>query len=135
MKKPAIEMKTYLLHMKGGTHQKVTVPANWKVTFGPLCPGGKGYSENGSNSMSLRFYESANNQRAVFTGVQSFRDESIKVMEKITRTQQQTMSKRTGNGAKDVVVEARVSEWIDPDAPPKPGKEFTQLQQLTTEDF
>jgi hypothetical protein len=55
---------------------RIRVPADWKVTFGPVSPGSK---FGGSGELALRFYESDTKQRAIFTDVISFRDLSIPV--------------------------------------------------------
>lgn len=120
------EMKTYFVERTNGNDQRVTVPASWKVTFGPLNPGSK--NQGGSGSPALRFYEAENKQRMVITNVVSFRDTSIKIEEKRTQVKQQTLHKRTNSGDKAVVVEGRVEEWVNPDAPQQDdGSEFFRL--------
>lgn len=102
--------------MKDGSEKKVTVPAEWKVTFGALYPG----KEANHSKTGLRFYSGAK-QHAVFTEVESFRDTNIKIEEKRTKTQQETFYKDTPNGKKSFIVEGKVSEWVDPDAPQTTG--------------
>ena len=132
MKKPAKatapDMTTYLVSRAKGNDVKITVPASWKVTFGPLNPGSKNLAGNGAPA--LRFYESENRQRAVITDVLSFRDMSIKVEEKRTNVKQQVLSKDTPHGKKNVVVEGRVEEWVNPDEPQHSGatEEFFRLE-------
>jgi hypothetical protein len=63
---------------------RVTVPEDWKVTFGPVAPGAGKYA--GGGELALRFYESDTKQRAIFTDVQSFRDLSIPVQRLIKKT-------------------------------------------------
>lgn len=121
------EMTTYIVQRKGGKDQKITVPSSWKVTFGPLVPGSKNFSE-GATTPCLRFYESQNQQRAVITDVISFRDASIAVEEKRVSVKQQTLHKQTGGGMKDVIVEGRVEEWVNPDAPQQGAPEFFKLE-------
>jgi hypothetical protein len=120
------EMKTYIVQRKGGKDQKITVPASWKVTFGPLVPGSKNFE--GNASPALRFYESENQQRAVITDVICFRDSSIHVEEKRVSVKQQTLHKQTGAGQKEVIVEGRVEEWVNPDAPQQGTPEFFKLE-------
>ena len=75
---------TYEIQSVEGTYQ-IDVPADWKVTFGPVAVGAtnkRGYGDS-SGSMALRFYESDTKQRAIFTGVHSFRDVSIPLRRKI----------------------------------------------------
>jgi hypothetical protein len=125
-KKNDSAMTTYLVTRKGGLDQKVTVPAAWRVTFGPLNPGSKNLASNGAPA--LRFYESEKQQRMVITDVLAFRDMSIKVEEKRTNVKQQVLSKDTPGGKKNVIVEGRVEEWVNPDAPVETGAEFFRLE-------
>jgi hypothetical protein len=125
-KKTEGAMTTYLVTRKGGLDQRVTVPAHWRVTFGPLNPGSKNIAANGAPA--LRFYESPTQQRMVITDVICFRDMAIKVEEKRTNVKQQVLSKDTPLGKKEVVVEGRVEEWVNPDAPQQGGSEFFRLE-------
>lgn len=116
-----ITIKTYILDVADG-QKRVEVPSNWKLTFGPAVPysgkpGSVGFNgENVTNGYSLRFYEgSKDNLRAIFTGVKSFRDSDIPIKEKRTQVQRKVIDKRTAGTTKAVVVEARVTEWVDPD--------------------
>lgn len=121
--KPALT--TYILETTKGV-RKVTVPSAWKVTFGPLIAGKTG----GPGTLALRFYENnKENQRAIFTDVNSFRDEAIPIMEKVTRTKQQVMRKDGPAGSRDVIVEARMTEWVDPNKPEdiQPEAEFLRI--------
>ena len=119
--------KTYILTMRDGCTKKVTVPEEWKVTFGPLFPGSRGES---GGRVGIRFYEGKEKQRAVFVDVVEFRDESIPILEKVSRTQAKRMRKDTPDGAKDVIVEARMTEWRDPDGDYLPDNEFLALPEL-----
>lgn len=118
-KKPADapEFKTYLLTMEDGKRKKVTVPASWKVTFGPLVPGGKDTNYNSRGALSLRFWEGKDLQRAVFTGVASFRDQSIGIEEEIIRSEEQVFTKEVDGEERNFVAQAVVREWQNPDAP------------------
>jgi hypothetical protein len=118
-KKNEVGMTTYLVTRKGGQDQKITVPSHWRVTFGPLNPGSKNIAANGAPA--LRFYEAENKQRAVITEVISFRDMSIRVEEKRTNIKREVLSKDTHGGKKDVIVEGRVEEWVNPDKPIETG--------------
>lgn len=121
----------YILDLANGNQRRVTVPSTWKVTFGPAVP----FVKNTAGHMvdrgyALRFYEgNKENQRAIFTDVQSFRDQAIPIEEKITRTKRQTMRKEHGRGGhKDVEVEARVTEWVNPDSPVEANEEFLAIE-------
>jgi hypothetical protein len=64
----------------------------------------------------------------VVTNVKSFRDESIVIEEKRTSVKQQVLRKQTPAGEKEVIVEARVEEWVNPDKPVEAGPEFFRLE-------
>ena len=66
-----------LLIERHGQRQRITVPADWKITF--AVSGGKDKYGTGSVERDLRIYEAGEHCRAVFTGVSSFRDISIPV--------------------------------------------------------
>lgn len=115
-KKKADEKKTYILTLKNGSTRKITIPANWKMTYGSVVPfnGQRGSDHHG---VALRLYEgNKENLRAVMADVVAIRDASIQVLEKRTQVKRQTAQRQTPQGMKDVVIEARMSEWTDPDA-------------------
>lgn len=120
------QLKTYILELKGGGLRRLTVPANWRVTFGPLIGGQKGSYEN-HGVLALRFYESENQQRAIFTDVRCFRDASIPIEEQVTKIDRKVAQKMTPQGARDVHVEARVTQWVNPDVPSDTPDEFKRL--------
>lgn len=115
------EMKTIVMETIGGKKRRVVVPAKCKVTFGAVCPGssgqkdGSGYS--GRYGWCLRVYETKDRYLAVFTDVVSFREESVKVQERITRSKAKRVHDAGPDGRQEAVVEARVTEWVDPDDP------------------
>lgn len=119
-KKPAEAKKVFVLTLKNGNVRKITIPASWKMTFGSLVPYSNnrdGHRDPNSGGAALRLYEgNKENLRAVMTDVVSIRDASIEMMEKRTSTQRKAAQKQTPHGMKDVVVEARVTEWVNPDA-------------------
>jgi hypothetical protein len=121
------EEKTYILDLRGGGKRRLTVPATWKLTFGPLIPGNKDGS--GRGTLALRFYEgSKEHQRAVFTDVESFRDSSIEVEEQVTRVKRQGKTRNAPTGTKETVMEARITEWRNPDQTySDDDEEFLQL--------
>lgn len=117
-KKPNEEKKTYILTLREGGLRKLTIPATWKLTYGSLAPYQKatGYDDR-SKTFALRVYEgSEKNLRAVFNDVVAIRDASIEISEKRTSVKRQMVQKATANGARDVQVEARISEWVNPDS-------------------
>ena len=135
-KKAATGTKTYILTLKGGNVRKITIPDTWKLTFGNLVP----YEVRGSGGaqVALRLYEGTKeNLRAVFTDVIAIRDASIEIVEKRTTVQRKASQRHTGQGMKDVVVEARMTEWVDPDADedtPVP-EQFLRLETNKGDDF
>jgi hypothetical protein len=68
------EVRTYEIVSAEGRF-RMDIPEDWKVTYGPVSPGGK----YGGGSNALRVYESDTKQRAIFIDVTSFRDLSIPV--------------------------------------------------------
>jgi len=75
---PVVEGLTRTLFVEDMAGEfKVTIPAEWKVTFGAFQMAGGRYGEHPSGSPALRIYEAENKQRACFVGVRCFRDMSI----------------------------------------------------------
>lgn len=114
----------YQMVMKDGSLKKVTVPDDWTVTFGALYPG----KDGNAGRTGLRFWK-GKQQKAVFTDVESFRDMSIKIEERVTTTKEETYYKGDDQNKKAVVVEAQVHEWINPDEP-RPHKQDSESKQL-----
>lgn len=139
-KKTEITNKTYVLTLKNGDIRKITIPSNWKMTYGSVAPyqkGPGGYSDNTGKAYALRLYEgSKENLRAVFTDVMAIRDADIQVMEKRTSVKSQRAQKQTATGMKDVMVEARMTEWVNPDSEEadEVGTEFLKLPGTRTEE-
>lgn len=73
------EMRTYEMLMTDGRRQRFTVPATYKVSFGAIVPASAKASAQGYGGYGwgVRVWESAEKQRAVFSGVAEFRDLSI----------------------------------------------------------
>ena len=112
-----MEEKTYIIDCKDGTRKRVTVPASWKVTFGPAAAGVNASTERGrlQMPMALRFYESDKQQRAIFTDVVSFRDSSIKMEEEKFKVQEKDGYMECEGVRKRTTFQAKVREWINPD--------------------
>jgi hypothetical protein len=111
-----VETKTYLMEIRGGTLRRVTVPASWKVTFGPLVPSEIRHGD--VRTFALRFYESKEEQqRAVFTDVIAFRDVSLPIEERVSKIKQKMVHKNAPGGRREMMVEARITERRNPDAP------------------
>jgi hypothetical protein len=117
-KSAEVEMKTYIMDLFDGRQRRLTVPANWKVTFGPLIRASNDMKRGGvGGTLALRFYESESKQRAIFTDVACFRDASLVVEEKVTKTKKQTLYKDSRGKKKAMQVEGRITQWVDPDEP------------------
>jgi len=117
------DYSTYLLEMKDGSQKKITIPSDWIITFGALIPG----SQSNMGKLGLRIRKGTQ-QKAVFQDVESFRDTSMAIEERITTVKEETFFKGDGDNRKAVVVEGKVHEWVNPDQP-RPQKE-EQLAQL-----
>lgn len=130
--KPSGE-KTFFLELKNGNVRQITIPGNWKLTFGQLVPHTLRDTHGATSQVALRIYEgSKENLRAVMTDVVAIRDASIAIKEKRTTTQHKVMQKQTPHGAKNVTVEARVTEWVNPDADePDEPNEFLKITDDT----
>lgn len=111
------QMKTYIIHHEDGTKRRITVPEDWKVTFGPAARGAN-KSTSGTTykiPMALRFYESETKQRAIFTDVVSFRDASIKIEEERVNTTEKDGFMECDGVRKRTRFQATVKEWVNPD--------------------
>lgn len=64
--------RTLLVEEQSGSQFKITIPADYKVTFG--SPGNRNCGPG-----ELRIYENEKQQRACFVSVRSFRDLSLPV--------------------------------------------------------
>ena len=126
--------KTYLVEFKNGAEKRITVPEEWKVTFGPCVAGG---NSNGKFEMplALRFYETKEKQRAIFTDVRSFRDMDIEVMEKKIVTQEEIGYVERKGVKKATTFHASTVEWVNPDVdtdqellPPVPESDIVAIE-------
>lgn len=105
--------RSILIQRSGGQQQIVKgIPATAKITFGNLNPGKPGY---GSSDHTLRIYTAGNNQLAVFTGVQWFRDLSLTVQTR-KRSEKQNREAEHGPAGSKVATQTEESyEWVDGD--------------------
>ena len=126
------ETRTLILSLKNGNTRKITIPANWKLTFGSVVPHSPGgHSNRDAGGVCLRFYEgNKENLRAVMTDVVSFRDATIDILERRTKIQRKAAQKQTSRGMKDVMVEARMTEWVDPDAEEDDDEDVSEFLRL-----
>lgn len=106
--------------MKDGLQKRIKIPAGWKVTFGPLVPGSKDGSLNSSGALALRLWSGSKGseiQHAVFTGVESFRDLSIELIEQVEEIRQETYRKEGDMSGEAIHAEVKVKNWRNPDKP------------------
>jgi len=106
------EQTTYLIVHTDGTERRITVPSDWKVTFGPVA---KGVNKTYQMPLALRFYENETRQRAIFTDVVSFRDMSIPILIRKEKTQEKKGFMECEGQKKATTFKATISEWINPD--------------------
>jgi hypothetical protein len=109
-----MKTKQYYIEKTDGEKLMVEVPDTWKITFGPVAVGKPNGYNSGNGSMALRFYESDTKQRAIFTGVASFIDTSLKVKKLIVtkKTQEEVEKRDLKNYRKDGSVLIK-SDWVD----------------------
>lgn len=102
-----VAMTEYLIYRENEV-LKVAVPAEWKVTFGYINPSdaGRPNFQRGDGGYALRFYETKDKQRAIFTDVKSFRDMGIEVS-------RQTVTEANGT----TTMEFALLDVNDPEAP------------------
>ena len=100
---PEATSRSILVKTRDGDKIVEGVPANAKITFGPVQPGKERYN----NDNCLRIYTTANNQLAVFLGVSEFRDLSLVVKGRKVKERQTRKAEAGPNGS---VVETDVEE-------------------------
>lgn len=131
-KKQTKELRTYLIEFENNEKRRITVPADWKVTFGPIAIVPKSQL-GGKVPIALRFYEDETRQRAIFVEVRSFRDLSIPVEElKVSRRDKMGIMEVDGM-RRNVSVSAVMKEWVDPDAETNCGEAESAFKQLESE--
>lgn len=99
-----------LVLLRGGRRRKVTgIPANAKITYGPVSPGRQDFSGNGGNA--LRIYTTTNNQLAVFLNVEEFRDLSLNIFEEKVIAKGSEESERGPKGSRRKSEVEETVEW------------------------
>lgn len=86
--------------------QRVTIPAEAKVTFSGVNPAGA------HGEKALRIYTSRDQQLACFTGVEFFRDTSIKVEQLVRNERTESKGERGHNHASYAEASSFDEEWI-----------------------
>lgn len=109
--------KTLVLEMTKGAERRLTIPADWAVTFGPVAIGAKYHHADGSANV-LRLYEDASRKKlkAVFKDVRSFFEEGIEIVERKVETKQKTYQKMNEATGKMEAYQAKVERktWVNP---------------------
>lgn len=84
--------KTLVLEMTKGAERRLTIPADWAVTFGPVAIGAKSHYTDGSSNV-LRLYEDASRKKlkAVFKDVRSFFEEGIETVERKVESKEKNL--------------------------------------------
>ena len=114
--KDTAALTTYLIEFENGKRQKVTVPSNWKVTFGPAAKGTEHATGRGQKMpLALRFYESDKVQKAIFTDVVGFRDTSIEIQEEVVNVSEKQGYVEYEGKRKKTSFQATTREWVNPD--------------------
>jgi len=141
MAKKATTAKTYYLYLKNGDVRKITIPGHWKMTFGNVIPYQGKDGRHGEARIALRLYDgNKDNLQAVYMDVVSFQNADITTLEKRTTVNRKARQEEGDSGLRDVVVEARVTEWVDPNnegasAPPARFKQIGHTPGDDEEDF
>jgi hypothetical protein len=108
----------YLIEFEDGSRKKVTVPANWRVTFGPVVSFGADRRPQGNRytvPVALRFYEDETKQRAIFTHVTNFRDMSIPILEEKVQRKDKVGRVEVDGAYQNINLSAEVKQWTNPD--------------------
>ena len=101
--------RAILIETRDGVKKVEGIPANAKITYGPVNPGkNTGYHENNC----LRIYTAANNQLAVFLNVISFRDLSLTVWDQETRTDTEHTHVSSPSGSEDSRTSSTGTKWV-----------------------
>ena len=112
-----VKTKTLILEMSKGAERRLTIPADWTITFGPVAIGAK-YSSNDGSANVLRLYEDVGRKhlKAVFKDVRAFFEEGIQIVERKTETKQKTYQQMNEKTGKMEAYQASVKRktWVNP---------------------
>ena len=116
-KQATVETKTLIIDMSRGEDRRITIPADWTITFGPVAIGAKFSSSDGSSNV-LRLYSDVGRKhlKAVFKDVRSFFEEGIEIVERRTETKNKTYNQINPTTGKSEAYQATVKRktWVDP---------------------
>ena len=124
------EEVVYLITHQNGKERRITVPDDWKVTFGPAAAGvdKKAYG-GGTVPLALRFYEKGDRQRAIFTDVASFRDLSIKMEVKKVDVQEKQGYAKMDGAEQAMTFQVKRETWVNEDEPVDGTKLLPELAE------
>lgn len=121
--------RTFILHLRNGGLRKITIPSNWKMTYGSVVPYSRGHASENS-SVALRLYENnKENLRAVMCDVVMIRDATIQIWEKHespTPKNSSNPNKSTGTS----MLALKPAEWVNPDIDPATQQAAEYYQAL-----
>lgn len=116
-KQATVETKTLIIDMSRGEDRRITIPADWTITFGPVAIGAKFSSSDGSSNV-LRLYSDVGRKhlKAVFKDVRAFFEEGIEIVERRTETKNKTYNQINPTSGKSEAYQATVKRktWVDP---------------------
>ncbi len=108
-KEPKEPMKRFILECQNNVLRRIEIPASWKITFGPMIPGAIESHHKVRQTWALRIYETKEKQRAIFTDVLSFRDDSISIEQRRKTPVEVIHHKPTGE---EYTKEEIEGEWV-----------------------
>ena len=103
--------RSILVELQDGRQMIVeNIPANAKVTFGALQPGGRDYR---GPDTAVRVYTTAGNQLAVFRNANSFRDLSLSIKVQKLTSKSDESSEVGPKGRKSSRNSETIVDWED----------------------
>lgn len=107
---------TYRLRMQNGTERVLTMPRNWKITFGPNVPGaGRNrdpYASRGPQGWCFRVYDTQKLLKLVIPDVVEFWEESTFTLEVLERDEATEIILQRVNMNRRRPVQSTLNAWI-----------------------
>ena len=107
------ETRTLLIKQSNEAEIQIDIPADWKITFGPLFTSSEKFHSR--TPAALRIYETDKTQRAIFTDVIWFRDMSIPIRIKRKDVWEKQEYTERGGERKRTSQSKATAKWVDPD--------------------
>ena len=107
------ETRTLLIKCADQAEIQIDIPADWKITFGPLFTSTEKFHSR--TPSALRIYETDKMQRAIFTDVVWFRDMSIPVRIKRKDIWEKQEYIERGGERKQTSQRKTTAKWVNPD--------------------